>query len=174
MRSSSAVSVHRAVIAAALTVVFAGACANTPSTTVLAEENARLARRAVEEPWLQKDFANIKTMYASDCLTFTNGQRDTLDTETSIKQTMAEYPDYQVAVEDVFATPDRATVTWTFSATDPKSKKPFKMYGTSVLRMANNTIIESRDYYDVLGPMLAAGATFAPPAAAPAAPANKK
>lgn len=165
-------STHRAVAALVSFAAVLAACANTPSTTAMADQNAKVARRAVEEFWIQKNFANADEFYAPDHVSYTNGVKDTISGVAFVKQTMKDYPDFKVAIEDVVATADRAVITWTFSATDPKTGKPLNITGVGIDKIVDGKITESHGYYDMLGPMIGAGATFVPPGGMPAAAAK--
>ena len=153
---------RRSILAAVA--ILAAACANTPSTTQIAEQNAAVVRRAIEEPWNQKNFDNLSELYGAEYVSYTNGQLDTGTVEMRIKDVLTRYPDSRVTVDEVIATADRAVVRWQWLATDVPTGKPMKVAGTSVMRIADGKIVEGHGNYDLLGATLATGATIAPPA----------
>src|SRR5262245_58470989 len=96
--------------------ILPAACANTVSTTQMAEQNAALVRRALDEVWTKKNFAVVPEIYAADFVSYSQGVKDTASLENRVKALEQEY-DFTLTVDDVFATADRTAMRWTFNAT---------------------------------------------------------
>ena len=170
MSGAVASQVRRAALLCACTFsLLAAACGNAPSTTASDDANVALLRRAVDEGWTAKKYEVLPEIYAADFVSYTNGVRDSIPgpagVEAGIKARATESPDFTVTVDDVFASGDRVVMLWTFKATDVPTGKPIQVAGTTVSRIANGKVTESRANFDLLGATLATGATITPPAA---------
>ena len=150
--------------------LLAAACGNAPSTTASDDANVALLRRVVDEGWNGKKYEVLPELYAADFVSYTNGVRDSIPgpagVEADMKEIATQNPDYTVTIDEVFSAGDRVVMLWTFKGTDVPTGKPIQVAGTTVSRIANGKVTESRANFDLLGATLATGATITPPAAA--------
>jgi predicted ester cyclase len=144
--------------------IVAAACANTVSTTEMAEQNVALVKRATDESWNQKNFANAAELYAADFVSYSQGIKDTTTVEQRVKALQQEYPDFSLTIDDAFATTDRVATRWTFKGTNKATGKAVAVPGVTVSRVVNGKIAEQYGMWDSLAPTLAMGFTLTPPA----------
>jgi steroid delta-isomerase-like uncharacterized protein len=83
--------------------------------------------------------------------------------------TLASYPDFHVAVEDLFGDGDKVVMRFTITGTHegdflgiPPTGKKINVSGISIFRLANGQIVEHWGEEDVLGWMQQLGAIPAP------------
>jgi hypothetical protein len=140
------------------------ACGAMPSNTAQVEANLALGRRVIEEVWVKKNLAALPDIYAANYVGHTNGVRDTLSVESNIQGTMAQYPDFSVTLDEVFASADRIGMRWTFTATDVATGVTIVVPGSYIGHVDDGKLVEGWNTWDNLGPTLATGATITPAA----------
>jgi steroid delta-isomerase-like uncharacterized protein len=140
------------------------------------EENKAIVRRILSEFWLRDNVQVLDELVADDCVNRENsnpeqrGKTAYMEWANGFRlATRQGFPDYEVKAEDYIAEGDKVVKCWVFNGTHtgefngiPATGKRVTFSGTTVYRLVNGKIKETRWNYDILGMLQQMGVIPAP------------
>lgn len=131
------------------------------------EDNEALARRFVEEVWNQGKMDVCNEVLAANYTMHTNGQTAEAQgpeaAAANIRNVRADYPDLNIAIDDVFATSHMVTARWNFVGTHKDLGKKVDVKGTVIYHIEDGKLAISWNAFDNAAFVTQLGGTVTPP-----------
>ncbi|RPI91001.1 MAG: ester cyclase [Chloroflexi bacterium] len=126
----------------------------------MSEQNKILIRRAVEEVWNRRNFANLNELVSSDFVVHAAGEE--IHGREGVRQFYSvlhqAFPDIHFTIEEQIAEGDRVVTHWTARGTHrgefngiPATGKQFKVTAIDIDRIVDGKVVESWTNMDQLG-----------------------
>ena len=139
----------------------------------MSEQNKALVRRAVEEVWNGRNFANLSAFVASDIVIHATLPEGKIHGPEGIQHFYGAlhnaFPDLHFTIEDQIAEGDRVVTRWTATGTHtgafqgiPPTGTRFKLSGIDIDRIAGGKVVECWPNADELGLLQQLGVLPAP------------
>jgi steroid delta-isomerase-like uncharacterized protein len=139
----------------------------------MAQQNAMLLRRAVEEIWNGGNYAVVDELIAGDYLGHASTSADETHGREGYKRFIASlrdaFPDIRFTIEDQIAAGDKVVTRWSARATHtgefrgiPPTGKQGRVTGITIDRVADGKVVECWTNADDLGLLQQLGVLPAP------------
>ena len=140
------------------------------------DDNKAIVRRILSEFWLRGNVQVLDELLAEDCVNHEHsnpeqkGKAAYKEWANGFQRASKQgFPDYDVKAEDYIAEGDKVVKCWVFTGTHtgefngiPPTGKKVIFTGTTVYRLANGKVKETRWTYDIFGMLQQMGAIPAP------------
>ena len=131
------------------------------------ERNKSLIRRMIDEGYNNRNSDIADEIASPDFIGHENGQttKSSYVIKQRILETMNNFSDYKLTIEDIFAEGDKVAVRWVFQGKHRASGKNIKIHGISIDRFDKGKLVEGWQTFDNLRIFRQLGFTVSPPSA---------
>jgi ketosteroid isomerase-like protein len=126
-----------------------------------------VVRRLIEEGWNKRNLAVIDEVIAADAVRYDNGVADAgrgpATARAFMEARLAEMPDLHFTIDELLTQGDRVVARWSAKGTNKEYGRPVAFNGTTVYRVQDGKITESRVTLNQLSILQALGYTVTAP-----------
>lgn len=136
------------------------------------EQNIALTRRFIQDVWNKRTPEGANDLVDPNCIFYSNGvlmgEVGPVVIQKMIARNLAEFPDFSMIIEDVFAKGDKVSLRYLFRGTYQKLNKAVQNEAIGILQFDNGKLVKIWLANDQLSVFRQLGFIMKPPADLPA------